>query len=96
MSWIDPLPLPDTPFARLVEASLRSLKFGTVASYRAIAEKIGCPQGARAVGNACGSNRFPLIVPCHRVITSTGQLGGFSQSLLVKKRLLEFETQRDW
>jgi len=64
---------------------------GHVSSYRNIAEHIGKPKGARAVGAALAHNPFPLIVPCHRAIRSDRNLGGYQGGLDMKRALLEKE-----
>lgn len=87
-----PLPLiSGTEFQRKVLKALCSIPFGKTLTYQELAEKCGTPKGARAIGNACGKNPFPLFVPCHRVIRKGGALGGFAAELEVKKRLLAFE-----
>jgi len=65
-------------FARRVLTACRCIKFGQVVTYSALAKKLGRPAAARAVGNALAKNPLPLIIPCHRVIRSDGQFGGFS------------------
>ncbi|MFH1077330.1 MAG: methylated-DNA--[protein]-cysteine S-methyltransferase [Pseudomonadota bacterium] len=67
------------------------IPFGSVSSYKKIAEIIGCPNGARFVGSVMAKNPFPIIIPCHRVIRSDGNLGGYGGGLGLKKRLLEWE-----
>jgi methylated-DNA-[protein]-cysteine S-methyltransferase len=69
----------------------RSIGYGEVRKYGWIADVIGKPGGARAVGQALGRNPIPLIVPCHRVIRSDGGLGGFALGLEWKDRLLRME-----
>lgn len=78
-------------YTKKVLEHLRALAFGVTLSYQELACLTGSPRSARAVGNACGRNPFLLIVPCHRVITSGGSLGGFSAGLEFKKILLKFE-----
>lgn len=80
------------PFTAAVLKALQSLPFGKTVSYQELAEKVGNPHGARAVGNACGRNPYLLLVPCHRVLARNG-LGGFSSGLEIKKELLAFENQ---
>ena len=58
-----------------------------------LAEKLGIPKGARAIGAALGKNPIPIIVPCHRVLRSGGKIGGFSAGIEVKKRLLSLEAE---
>ena len=81
------------PFQRLVYAATREIAPGTTTSYGEIARAIGKPDAARAVGAALGQNPFPVIVPCHRVLASTGALHGFSApgGLATKRRMLEIE-----
>ncbi len=64
---------------------------GRVSSYGRLADQILVPRGARAVGLALARNPFPIIIPCHRVIRSNGELGGFGGGLKMKKILLEME-----
>jgi len=71
----------------------REIPYGEVRSYAWVAERIGRPNSARAVGQALGRNPVPIIVPCHRVIRSNGDLGGFSYDLDWKRRLLEKESK---
>jgi O-6-methylguanine DNA methyltransferase len=82
-------------FCRSVLSACRKVGFGQVITYSALAEKLGQPKAARAVGNALAKNPLPLIVPCHRVIRCDGQMGGFSApgGTNMKKRLLELERQ---
>jgi methylated-DNA-[protein]-cysteine S-methyltransferase len=83
--------LEHTSFRRSVWEILRKIRLGKTASYGEIAEKLGKRGGARAVGNACGANPIPLLIPCHRVLASGGSLGGFSGGLDWKKKLLARE-----
>jgi len=78
-------------FQRQVYMQARRIPRGRVMSYGHLAESIGIPQGARAVGMALSRNPFPLVIPCHRVIRATGELGGFGGGLKLKKTLLEME-----
>jgi methylated-DNA-[protein]-cysteine S-methyltransferase len=79
------------PYTYKVLQRLKEIAFGEVVSYQKLAILTQNPQAARAVGNACGRNPFPLVVPCHRVIAQGGTLGGFSQGIYIKKALLSFE-----
>lgn len=79
------------PYTTQVLSILRELPFGVTLTYQALAEVTGNPHGARAVGNACARNPFPLIIPCHRVLHASNGLGGFSCGLELKKALLTFE-----
>ena len=82
-----------TPFQRKVYQTMLSIPFGQVHTYRWLAEKIGSPKSLRAVGNANGKNRWPLVVPCHRIVGSDGRLTGFSApgGLAQKEELLKLE-----
>jgi methylated-DNA-[protein]-cysteine S-methyltransferase len=80
-----------TPFQRRVWKALRDIPYGETVSYKEIAHTIGQPSATRAVGSAVGHNPLPVILPCHRVISRDGSLGGFSAGLDVKRRLLELE-----
>jgi methylated-DNA-[protein]-cysteine S-methyltransferase len=87
-------PLPfhtGTPFQRKVMQAMSQIPFGQTVSYKELAEQCDTPRGARAIGNACNRNPFPLLVPCHRVIHSDGRIDGFALDIEIKKRLLEFE-----
>ena len=64
---------------------------GWVSTYGRIARELGVVGGGRAVGNALASNPFPLLIPCHRAVRSTGALGGYQGGLEMKKALLEME-----
>ncbi|MCK4752379.1 MAG: methylated-DNA--[protein]-cysteine S-methyltransferase [Planctomycetes bacterium] len=82
-----------TPFERKVLAACRNIKFGQTANYAALADEIGHPNSARAVANVLAKNPMPLIIPCHRIIRSDGQTGGFSApgGKKLKKSLLNHE-----
>ena len=80
-----------TRFRRAVWEATSSIPYGETRSYEWIAQCIGKPGAARAVGQALKSNLLPIIVPCHRVIGKDGSLTGFSCGIDVKKRLLELE-----
>jgi epoxyqueuosine reductase len=79
-----------TAFQHDVWRVLRSLPYGSVATYRRVAELAGRPRAARAVGNANHANPWPVIVPCHRVVASHG-LGGYGGGEDVKRYLLALE-----
>ena len=65
-------------FQKLVWAEIDKIPYGSTITYKEIAIKIGKPHAARAVANACGQNPEPIIRPCHRVICTNGDLGGYS------------------
>jgi methylated-DNA-[protein]-cysteine S-methyltransferase len=89
-----PLDLHGTPNQQLVWQGLLEIPYGKTLSYGQLADRIGSPRAARAVGTACGRNPVPVIVPCHRVIGSTGGLHGYGGGLWRKKLLLELEGVR--
>jgi methylated-DNA-[protein]-cysteine S-methyltransferase len=82
-----------TKFQRAIWQQMLAIPYGETRSYKWIAEKLGHPTASRAVANACGKNPLPIIIPCHRVIRSNGELGGFSMSggVEIKKKLLALE-----
>jgi methylated-DNA-[protein]-cysteine S-methyltransferase len=80
-----------TPFQLKVWQMLRQTPFGTITSYQALAEALGSPRSARAIGGAMRSNPLPIIIPCHRVIASNGSLGGYASGLQFKRQLLSHE-----
>ncbi len=82
------------PFHRKVLRALGRISTGSVSSYGTIAARTGAPGGARAAGQGCANNPFPLVFPCHRVIRSDGSLGGFGGGLKLKRALLEMEGVR--
>lgn len=86
-----PLDLRGTDFARAVWGVLRKIPFGEARSYAWVAERAGRKRGARAAGGACGKNPVPIIVPCHRVILSSGDIGGYSSGPGIKRALLALE-----
>lgn len=80
-----------TRFQCAVWEAAKRIPYGETRSYGWVAEQIGKPGSARAVGQAMGRNPVAIIVPCHRVIASDGTLGGFGNGLEAKKRLLRLE-----
>jgi methylated-DNA-[protein]-cysteine S-methyltransferase len=85
------LDLQGTPFQLRVWQELRRIPWGATVSYQELAQSLGRPQAARAVGQACGANPIPIIIPCHRVVAADGSLGGFSSGLAHKRWLLKHE-----
>lgn len=79
------------PFQREVLQFTFAIPYGETRTYSEIAQHIGRPRAARAVGRAQATNPMPLVIPCHRVIASDGSLGGFSAGLEIKRRLLDLE-----
>jgi methylated-DNA-[protein]-cysteine S-methyltransferase len=86
-----PLKIVGTSFQQSVWKVLESIPFGKTTSYKQIAEKINKPNAVRAVGTAVGRNPICIIVPCHRVLTSDGLLGGYVAGLERKESLLSLE-----
>jgi O-6-methylguanine DNA methyltransferase len=82
---------PPTPFERSVYAVVRRIPRGRTRSYRWVAERLGDPGLARAVGNALNRNPYAPAVPCHRVIRSDGSAGGFARGNVRKRDLLRRE-----
>jgi methylated-DNA-[protein]-cysteine S-methyltransferase len=80
-----------SPFQRRVWNALLSIPYGETRSYGRLARELGCPSSARAVGAANGRNPISIVVPCHRVIGSNGELTGFAGGLATKARLLALE-----
>lgn len=83
--------LDETPFKKPVLREVMRIPRGEIRSYGDIAQFVGYPRAARAVGNAMRSNPFPIIIPCHRVIRGDGGLGGYGGMEHLKARLLRFE-----
>ncbi len=88
-----PLQLTGTEFQLNVLKELQQIPYGETTSYADIAERIGKPKAVRAVGAANGRNPIPIIVPCHRVIGSNGDLTGFGGGLETKEALLRLEAE---
>ena len=86
-----PLAAPGTPWQRAVWDALLEVPFGQTMSYGALAARLGRPSACRAVGAANGRNPISVIVPCHRLIGSTGSLTGYGGGLERKAWLLEHE-----
>ncbi len=83
-----------TVFQQAVWRAAAKIPAGETRSYAWVAKNIGRPKAARAVGQALGANPVPVVVPCHRVVSSAGTLGGFSGGLPMKRRLLAIEAGR--
>lgn len=89
-----PLTPRGTDFQQQVWLALQQIPWGTTASYGQIAKAIGRPRACRAVGLANGRNPLPIVIPCHRVIGSSGGLVGYSGGLHIKRTLLSLEGHR--
>ena len=81
-----------TPFQRKVWKAVRTIPYGTTATYAALAKKIGRPKAIRAVANAVGANPLAIIIPCHRIIGSDGTLRGYAGGVELKRKLLDIES----
>jgi len=88
-----PLALSGTEFQVSVLQALQDIPYGETVSYGDIAKRIGRPKAVRAVGAANGRNPIPIVVPCHRVIGSSGDLTGFGGGLDTKEALLRLEAE---
>jgi AraC family transcriptional regulator, regulatory protein of adaptative response / methylated-DNA-[protein]-cysteine methyltransferase len=86
-----PLDITGTDFQRQVWEALRRIPLGQTRSYQAIAAELGRPSAVRAVAQACAQNRLAVVIPCHRVIRQSGELGGYRWGLERKQRLLDRE-----
>jgi methylated-DNA-[protein]-cysteine S-methyltransferase len=82
-----------TEFQLQVLNELQKIPYGSTASYGDIAKRIGKPKAVRAVGAANGRNPIPIIIPCHRVIGSTGKMTGFGGGIPTKEALLRLELE---
>jgi AraC family transcriptional regulator of adaptative response/methylated-DNA-[protein]-cysteine methyltransferase len=90
------LDLQGTEFQRGVWEALQRIPPGETRSYQTIARELGRPTAARAVARACSSNRLALVIPCHRAVRATGELGGYRWGEDRKRLILEQERrQRD-
>lgn len=84
-----------TDFQKKVLKAVMRIPLGDVRSYKQIAEIIGRPKAYRAVGNAVGRNRTPIVIPCHRVVRSDGSIGGYGGGARWKRILLRLEGALD-
>ena len=83
-----------TPFTVSVLGELARVPYGETTTYGALARRVGHPKAARAVGTVMHRNRVPIVLPCHRVVGSTGDLTGYAGGLDRKRTLLELEGAR--
>jgi AraC family transcriptional regulator of adaptative response/methylated-DNA-[protein]-cysteine methyltransferase len=91
-SFTIPLSFCTTPFKKKVWMGIGKVPVGKTCSYTQLADNIGTPTAFRVVANAAGTNRFLIIIPCHRIIHKNGALGGFSAGLYRKQWLLNHES----
>ena len=87
------LEIEGTKFQKKILNALRKIPYGKTRPYSGIARTVGSPKAARAVGSACRMNPFPILIPCHRVVSKSG-IGGYSGGLRIKKRLLSLESRK--
>jgi AraC family transcriptional regulator of adaptative response/methylated-DNA-[protein]-cysteine methyltransferase len=90
-----PLDLQVTAFQWRVYKELAAIPYGSTRSYEEIAQALGHPGAARAVGRACATNPVSLVIPCHRVVQKKGSLGGYRWGVERKARLLETERKEN-
>ncbi len=83
-----------SPFQKLVWDELKKIPYGETRSYLNIASSIGKPSACRALASANGANQLTIIIPCHRVINTNGELGGYGGGIMRKKWLINHEKQR--
>jgi O-6-methylguanine DNA methyltransferase len=94
-SFSVPLTYPGTPFQRRVWEQLLAIPYGETRSYQGLAVAVGEPKAVRAVGRANGLNRISILIPCHRVVSKDGELGGYGGGLRRKQYLLDLERSGD-
>ena len=87
------LDIAGTDFQKKVWQAMLTIPFGHPLTYKDIAIKVGSPKGCRAVGQACGANPIPIIIPCHRVVGANNSMGGYSGGIHIKQYLLSFESK---
>ena len=90
-----PLEVSGTKFQESVWGELLKISSGETVSYAYVAQKIGKPKAARAVGGAVGANPIPIVIPCHRVMASNGAITGYSggNGVQTKQKLLDHEAR---
>jgi len=86
-----PIHMLGSPFQKMAWDALTLIPYGETRSYAEQAQTLGKPTAYRAVANANGANSLCIIVPCHRIITSSGELGGYGGGIARKKWLIEHE-----
>ncbi len=86
-----PLNPKGTDFQQTVWSELLGIPYGETKTYKEIAESLGAPKSSRAVGSACNKNPIPIILPCHRVLSSDNKLTGYVGGLEIKQKLLDLE-----
>ena len=89
-----PIQMVGTDFQKSVWQALLKVPYGTTSTYLKLAKEIGKAKAVRAVANANGANAIGIIIPCHRIIGTNGELTGYAGGLPLKKRLLELEQKK--
>lgn len=90
-----PLCFKTSPFGLKVMEALKQIPYGEVRTYKEVAEMIGMPKASRAVGGACNRNPILILIPCHRVVGSSGKLVGYAGGIELKAKLLSLEGVTD-
>jgi methylated-DNA-[protein]-cysteine S-methyltransferase len=80
-----------TDFQVRVWKAVREIPYGVTKTYHWVAKKVGCIRGEQAIGQALSKNPLPIVIPCHRIIASSGKIGGFSRGVEMKNYLLNLE-----
>lgn len=89
-----PLDLPGlSPFHARALAAMQQIGYGDTATYAEVAAAAGSPKAARAAGSACAKNPVPIVIPCHRVVPTSGGMGNYGGGAQLKEQLLHFEAQ---
>ena len=88
-----PMYFEGTDFQKAVWKAMMEIKYGETVSYQKLAKMAGYPNAVRAVGTACGKNPLCIVVPCHRVIRSDGQMGNYAWGQKMKQYLLKLEME---
>ncbi len=88
-----PLACDGTDFQKSVWSGIYAIPYGETVTYGDLAESLGNPGSYRAVGTACGRNPIPIVVPCHRVVPSSGGIGSYGGGSALKKKLLNLEAE---
>ena len=83
-----------TPFQNLIWRYIKKIPYGRTITYKKIADDLSLGHAYRAVGQACKNNPIPIIIPCHRIVTSNGKIGGYSRGLKWKRFLINLEKGR--
>ncbi len=81
-------------FQKKVWVEIEKIPYGKLISYKELAMKAGKPNAFRIVGTICGQNRIPIIIPCHRVIKSDGEIGSYAYGEALKAELIKLETKK--